>query len=175
MGTFLPLVNQYRATVHSSITADALKNSFRKQAKEATKKLKGEKFDLIICSPLKRAKKTAEIINEELKLEIVYENNLREQHYGDWGGKYSEDLMKDYDTDIDGLRQITAPNGEPFESVVKRVGSIVAKYRDKKVLIVAHGHVYFAALCYTQGKVLSEVMDEPHDNATHSLRFFRYT
>ncbi len=135
------------------------------QAKEAAKKLKGEKFDLIISSPLKRAKKTAEIINEILDLEIVYEENLREQHYGDWEGRNADDLKKEYNTNTNGLHQLTAPSGEPFDNVIKRVGQVLSKYRDKKVLIVAHGHVYFATLCYTKGKVIKEIMNEPHDNA----------
>lgn len=135
------------------------------QAKETSGKLKDEKFDLIISSPLKRAKKTAEIINEVLNLEIVYEEDLREQDFGDWEGRKNEELKKEYSTNTNGLRQLTAPNGEPFDNVIKRVGQVLSKYRDKKVLIVAHGHVYFATLCYTKGKVLKEVMNEPYDNA----------
>ncbi len=30
--------------------------------------------------------------------------------------------------------------------------------------MVGHGHVYFATLCYTQGKALKEVVEAPHDN-----------
>lgn len=135
-----------------------------KQAKEVAEKLKNEKFDLIVASPLKRAKKTAEIINKELKLEIVYENDLREQDYGEWEGQLTKDLVEEYNADIDTLRQMTPPNGEPFDSVIRRVERVLSKYRDKKILMVAHGHVYFAILCYTQGKTLEEVVDEPHDN-----------
>ena len=145
-------------------TDNILNGTGIEQAKDAAEKLKGEKFDLIIASPLKRARQTAEIINEELGLEIEFEKDLQEQHYGDWEGAYSEDLMKEHDTDIDGLRQMTAPNGEPFDGVVKRVQKVLAKYRGKKILIVAHGHVYMATLCATQGKKLKEVMDLPHEN-----------
>ncbi len=139
------------------------------QAKEAAEKLKGEKFDFIVSSPLKRASKTAEIINEKLNLEIVYENDLREQHFGDWEGKTTKELEEEQGVDLDHLRLMTAPNGEPFDNVVKRVGKVIAKYRNKKVLIVAHGDVYFATLCYTRGATLKEVENEVAENAVPYL------
>ncbi len=136
------------------------------QAKELSESLKNEKFDLIVASPLKRAKETAEIINKTLKTEIVYEEGLKEQFYGDWEGIYNKDLEKKYNTDLDGLRLMTPDNGEKFEDLIKRVKKVITKYRDKKVLFVAHGHVYFAILCYTQGKKLEEIIHEEHKNAT---------
>ena len=47
------------------------------QAEIARDKLKNEKVDLIICSSLKRARQTAEIINKEFNVEISrYERQL---------------------------------------------------------------------------------------------------
>ena len=48
-----------------------------KQAKQTKEKLKNIDIDLIICSPLKRAKKTAEIINEGRNIPIIYDEEIK--------------------------------------------------------------------------------------------------
>lgn len=48
-----------------------------KQAKELRDKIKNMKFDIIISSPLNRAKHTAEIINRNNK--IIYDDRKREK------------------------------------------------------------------------------------------------
>ncbi len=146
-------------------TDNVLNETGIQQAKEAAEQLKDEKFDVIIASPLERAKQTAEIIAEKLGMEITFEKDLREQHYGEWEGAYAEDLMKKYNTDIDGLRLMTPPEGEPFDSVLKRVQGVYAKYRGKKILVVAHGHVYMATLCAAEGRTFEEIIDREHENA----------
>lgn len=40
------------------------------QAEETRKKLLDENIDLIICSPLKRAKQTAEVINKDIMMTV---------------------------------------------------------------------------------------------------------
>jgi isoleucyl-tRNA synthetase len=145
-------------------TDNELNETGIQQAKEAAKKLAGEKFDLIVSSPMKRASETAEILKEELNLEVVYEKGLREQHFGDWEGRNVDDLKKEYDADTKTLRKMTPPNGEPFDNVIQRLGKVLQKYKDKNALLVGHGHTYFATLCYTRGKTIEEVADEPHDN-----------
>jgi uncharacterized phosphatase len=53
------------------------------QAEECREVLKSSKWDVIITSPLKRAKETAEIINKELKSPIVEMVDFIERYYGD--------------------------------------------------------------------------------------------
>ncbi|WP_143522315.1 histidine phosphatase family protein, partial [Pseudomonas sp. 2822-17] len=43
-------------------------------------------WDVIITSPLKRAKETAEVINESLKVSLIQMNDFAERHYGDAEG-----------------------------------------------------------------------------------------
>ena len=57
------------------------------QAKTARQKLKNEKIDIIICSPLKRARQTAEIINAEIQCPILYEEGITERDFGEFEGK----------------------------------------------------------------------------------------
>lgn len=49
-----------------------------KQAEEVSKKLANEKIDLIISSPLKRTRKTSEIINKERNINIIYDDRIKE-------------------------------------------------------------------------------------------------
>lgn len=51
----------------------------REQALETKEKLKDMPIDLIITSPLIRARQTAEIINEDRKLPIIVDNRAIER------------------------------------------------------------------------------------------------
>jgi isoleucyl-tRNA synthetase len=135
------------------------------QANAAAKKLAGEKFDLIVSSPLIRARKTAEIINAELGLDLVFEEDLREQHYGDWERRYAKELMEQLGKTVEEIRFMDPPNGETFKEVVHRVQRVLSKYRGKRVLFVAHGHVYFALQQIINKKTQAELAVEPHENA----------
>ena len=56
------------------------------EAKELKKKIDLDKIDLCICSPLKRAKQTAEILVGD-QVEIIYDDLLFERGFGDYEGK----------------------------------------------------------------------------------------
>ena len=56
------------------------------QAKETSKILKNEKIDLIICSPLIRARQTAEIINQGRNIPIIYDEGIIERNFGEFEG-----------------------------------------------------------------------------------------
>ena len=53
-----------------------------KQAEEVAEKLKDMKFDIIYCSPLQRARQTAEAINKYHNLEIKFDDRLMERDAG---------------------------------------------------------------------------------------------
>lgn len=56
--------------------------------------LRRKNIDVIYSSPLKRAKRTSEIINRYLKRNIIYDNRLTEICYGDFEEKKKRDLKK---------------------------------------------------------------------------------
>lgn len=62
------------------------------QAQLTSEKFKDIEIDLIICSPLKRAKQTAEIINRVTKCEIIYEDGVSERDFGEFEGKNKENF-----------------------------------------------------------------------------------
>ena len=68
-----------------------------KQAKQTKEELKNIDIDLIICSPLKRAKKTAEIINEGRNIPIIFDDQIIERNFGEFEGeKIKFDEFWDY-------------------------------------------------------------------------------
>lgn len=48
--------------------------------------MKNEKIDLILCSPLKRAIQTAQIINKERNIRIIIDERISERDFGEFEG-----------------------------------------------------------------------------------------
>jgi len=46
--------------------------------------LKNEKIDLILCSPLKRAKQTTEIINQGRNIKVMIDERISERDFGEF-------------------------------------------------------------------------------------------
>lgn len=94
----------------------------------------------IYVSSLERAKQTASILNDELKVPMTFHDELREVNFGDLNGtpfldEYKErHKMLDYDW---------RPSGESFDDVKARVLKILNVVKnengDGEALIVAHG------------------------------------
>ncbi len=55
---------------HTSVTDLPLTEEGRKQAAIAAEKLEGDRFELVLCSPLRRARQTAEIAGFAERAEI---------------------------------------------------------------------------------------------------------
>ncbi|HLO30605.1 MAG TPA: histidine phosphatase family protein [Anaerolineales bacterium] len=68
----------------------------RTQARALARRWKSEnvKFDLIVSSPLVRAKETAEIIAEALAVKVELDEILLERHIGEMEGLTAEELRK---------------------------------------------------------------------------------
>ena len=71
-----------------------LNDTGRNQAKETGMQIQNEKIDLIITSPLKRAKETAEIINKNFNVSIIEDDRLLERKYGRNEGSTKEDIQE---------------------------------------------------------------------------------
>lgn len=91
--------------------------------------MKGSDWDVIITSPLRRAKETAEIINQYLGLEIIEMEDFIERNYGDAEGMPFEERTRLYpDKEY--------PNQESKEALAERlmagVQKVSERYPDKK-------------------------------------------
>jgi len=124
-----------------------LNDTGRAQALEQAKALSSRTFDLIIASPLKRSKETADIIANELGIsEIVTMEELMERHAGAWSGMKVDALFKEYPEVPDGMcpsfHYATPEGGESLSQFLTRLEKacalIARNYRGKKILLVSH-------------------------------------
>lgn len=122
-----------------------------KQAEKARDEIRKIDIDLIICSPMKRTKHTAKIINLN-NIPIIYDNRLIERDTGEITLKpYQmidrEEYWNYYSTKY--------KNVESVPNLLKRVSScieeICKKYKDKNILIVTHNGVSRAIYAYFNG------------------------
>lgn len=120
-----------------------------KQAENIRNKLAEEDFDIIISSPLKRAKHTAEIINEFKKIDIIFDDRIMERNYGKLEGELFNKEYCNLDYDFESL------GGEPIDTYKSRLKDFIfeikKKYYDKKVLVVAHNGVISVLSCILEG------------------------
>ena len=113
-------------------------------SKKIVEKLPSKLISKIFCSDLKRAKKTAEIINDTLKIPIVFDPRLRERKYGDWEGiTWNEVYQKN--PDLKKLKKThpltyKAPGGETGNEILRRISEFLTDLHDDKgdILIVSH-------------------------------------
>lgn len=118
------------------------------QAETARDELAGFIFDEIYSSPLSRAKKTAEIINEKQGAEIIYDDRLMEIFGGISQGSCLDDWTEDK---IKDLHENPKKYGaESYDELCYRVEEFFKEIEntDKNVLIVSHGGVYRAIYRY---------------------------
>lgn len=73
--------------------AKKLSNYLISEQKQSEEKIV---IDRIISSDLKRARMTADIINEKLKVEIKYDKRIRENNNGIFAGMLNEEAIKNY-------------------------------------------------------------------------------
>lgn len=107
------------------------------QAGELKDKLKDKRFDVVFCSDLIRAVRSAELIFGG-EVEIIQDDRLRECSYGEYNAKSSaivEPMQEQHITN-------PFPGGESYEDVKKRLGDFIeflkADFDGKSVAIVAH-------------------------------------
>lgn len=110
------------------------------QAKELTKVIDLDKIDICICSPLKRTRKTAELIVED-KVPIIYDELLLERGFGNYEGKpiIFDLIEKQWNYKLND----TSENIESIQDCLKRAKEFLDKinntYQNKNILVVSHG------------------------------------
>jgi len=124
-----------------------LNHSGLESAKSFASELKktGESFDLIISSPLLRAKQTADLIGAELSVSVAVNHLIAERDFGEMSGlSWSEFISKfpDLTKGNTPVFQSNLPSGESIPDVEKRVQNFIdfllANFESKSILIVTH-------------------------------------
>jgi len=101
--------------------------------------------DVIVASPLQRARQTAQAVADELGLKVVVDEDLRECDFGDWDGlTFAEARAQAGDALSRWLSnpEIAPPGGESLLQLAARVAEaqqrILNEHVGRGVLIVAH-------------------------------------
>jgi broad specificity phosphatase PhoE len=111
-----------------------------KQAYQSAITLKKLGIKTICYSPLLRAIRTANIINESLDVKMVEVNGLKEANLGTLQGNQDEELLKRW------KEGVCPKRAEPYDVFVNRVKVAldVCLSHPGPVLVVSHGGVYSA-------------------------------
>jgi broad specificity phosphatase PhoE len=112
----------------------------RRQAAAAATRI-GAGFDLLVCSPARRARETAAAWD----LPVTLDQRLAERCFGDWEGRPWEELWPTAPaavrSDPAAWAAFTPPGGETLEEVAARVGACVRELTavpGRRVLAVTH-------------------------------------
>lgn len=141
----------------------------RKQAEETGKLIGNENIDLIIASPLKRARETANIINKNIGLNIVEDSRLVERCFGNSEGltKEERNSLKSELPEISDIwnynKNVDVNNIEKMQDFCKRIYDMLdetlEKNQGKNILLVTHGGVAVVIKCYFMKFPLEKFID----------------
>lgn len=122
------------------------------QAENIRNEIEKYDFDLIICSPLKRARQTAEIINQNKNIKIIYDKSLIERGLGSFEetqANFDENPVYNLKINLEINNIETAK--EFYDRVSKLLDYIKNNFKDKKILLVTHGGTVRAIETYFFG------------------------
>ena len=138
----------------------------------------GIKINAIYSSPLIRCSVLAEDIAKEYVDEaIVYDNRLKEIHFGDWEGKKWNDIAREkIDEWNENRLSFCFPNGESPEIFHERVLQVSNEFFEfdtsniilKSIVVVAHSGVICSLLCRHHGIPLEDMTELNVDYASIS-------
>ena len=133
-------------------------------SQELAPRLVGLSLARILASDLGRAKSTAGVLNLVLRLPVTLDRRLREQHFGEWTGKYWRDVPADDLALAEAAGwQFHPPGGESRADVRSRAEhALIDAARanaGRNVLVVTHQGVVKAVLYHLLGRAY--LPDEP--------------
>ena len=123
------------------------------------------RLSAIYSSPLVRARKTADAVNENYHLPIVIDDELMEIYCGEWEGKDWETIFERYhesyvtwETDP---KNYASPGGETmkqaYDRICKAINSYVEKHKGENIAVVGHSAVFRCYLSYVLFGKLGEL------------------
>jgi probable phosphoglycerate mutase len=105
----------------------------------------GEAVDVVVTSPVRRTRESAEILAERLGVGLVEEPGFAEMEVGTWDGMTFDEVREQRPDEIDswfGSLDVAPGGGESFREVEKRVldglSRVLEKYAGQTVVVVSH-------------------------------------
>jgi len=159
-----------RSGRHTSITDLPLTENGRRLARALKGHLSPQNFQLILSSPRRRARETAELGGFIGAYEPQVDNDLAEWFYGDYEVKTSREIWDR----VPGwtIWNGAVPGGETAEQVAARLDRVVARVREsgvERAICFGHGHALRALSMRWLGFDLSLGVHFPLDTGTVSV------
>lgn len=145
-----------------------------KMAQAAAREYSNVHFDVCYCSPLIRARKTAEILLEGRAVPIIPDKRLVEMCFGVYEG--TENSFQQPCCPIYNLffhpEKYTVPveGGESFDELFARTGEFLRQTvmpqvkQGKDILIVGHGAMNLSIVCQVKKLPIEKFWDTPIEN-----------
>jgi broad specificity phosphatase PhoE len=115
------------------------------QAAAAAKRLAGAGLDVIVTSPLLRARQTADAVAAACGADVVVDAGFRETDFGAWEGLTFAEVRERWPAEMTAWLAdpaVAPPAGESFDAVRARVAFALARVTESRsgrhVLIVSH-------------------------------------
>lgn len=147
-----------------------LNDEGRAMAKDAAKEYANVHFDICFCSPLVRAKETAEILLKDRDVPVIYDDRLVEMCFGIYEGIENSFSIPDCPVNVIFQAPENYKGGlegaESFEQLFARTGEFLKELVDpllsegKDVLIVGHGAMNSSIVCQRKNLPISQLWSE---------------
>jgi len=156
--------NWNRVRRWQSRTDIPLNQTGRQQARALSQLIRNQDivFKRVVCSPLRRARETAEILMDGFELALEFDPRLVELDLGEFEGRLESELGEEFGERYNEWKSRMyldpAPSGEGILDVVRRVEPVLSALLDTPghVLVVGHQGVNMAlkaklSNCFTVG------------------------
>lgn len=134
---------------------------FEEEAREVFRRL--PPVELILASPLRRARRLAECLARERCCELRSDARLMEKHFGSWEGRAWDDIPRgELDAWAADILGHAPPGGESARQLVWRVRGFLddaARLPQRNIAVVAHGGSVRALLALVAGISLEDTLD----------------
>ncbi|MDE5582769.1 MAG: histidine phosphatase family protein [Ruminococcus sp.] len=143
-----------------------LSDKGRTMARSAGNEYRNIHFDVCYCSPLVRAKETAEILLKDRNIPVITDDRLVEMSFGVYEGK--ENCFQLKESNIYTLFKqpekyiVPVENGESFDELYSRTGEFIREVVEpqlkehKDILIVGHGAMNNSIICQINNILLEK-------------------
>ncbi len=145
-----------------------LDDTGRAQAAELAERAAAYGFRALWCSPLLRARETADVVGARIGLDPIEDARLMETDAGDWTNHSFAEVRarapEQFDAFAAGDRSFAFPGGESFAQQEERVGAALEDVERGALpaLVVCHGMVIRAAMTRRAGHRLDRFQQVPN-------------
>jgi len=150
----------------------------KEMARNAAKEYANVHFDICYCSPLTRARETAELLLEGRNVPIIIDERLSEMSFGIYEGTanvYEKPECPVRVLFFEPENYKGVEGGESMEELMARTGNFLEEIvkpglqNGKDILVVGHGAMNSSIICQVKERPLSDFWKEPIENCKLKL------